>query len=228
MIPSSRPAQKQLRVLIADDHAIIRFGLRQILSETADMRVTSEAENGVQAMQLLRQNECDVAVLDISMPERNGLETLKLIKRETPRLPTIMLSMHPEEQYAIRTLKAGASGYLSKQTAADHIVEAIRTVAAGRRYLSPSVAEQLANALTAVDESHIPPHEKLSDREYQTLCLIASGHALSEIAAHMKLSAKTISVYRARVLEKLRLSTNAELTYYGIKTGLVACAGRRT
>lgn len=224
MTQTGRSPARPLRVLVADDHAIIRAGLRQILSETADIRVAGEADNGVQAIQLLRQGEWDVALLDISMPERNGLETLKLLKKEFPRLPAIMLSMHPEEHYAVRALKAGASGYLSKQNATDHLVEAIRTVAAGRKYLSAAVAEQLANAVVATADEPLASHDNLSDREYETLCLIASGHTLTEIAARMKLSVKTVSVYRARILEKMKMRTNAELTYYGLKHGLVACA----
>lgn len=222
-----RNETRALRVLIADDHAIIRQGLKQILAETEDMRVSGEARNGVEAVQLARQGDWDVAVIDVSMPERNGLETLKILKKENPKLPAIMLSLYPEEQYAIRALKAGASGYLSKQSAAEELVGAIRTVANGRRYLSQVVAEQLANALTETDDTQIPAHEKLSDREYQTLCLIASGFTLSEIADQMNLSAKTISVYRSRVLDKLNLRTNAELTYYGLRTGLVAVASRK-
>jgi DNA-binding NarL/FixJ family response regulator len=159
------------------------------------------------------------------MPERNGLETLKLLKKEHPRLPVLMLSMHPEEYYALRTLKAGAAGYLCKHTAATDLIEAIRTVVSGRRYISAEVAEQLANAVLDDDGADTACHDRLSDREYQTLCLIASGHTLTEIAAQMKLSVKTVSVYRARLLEKMKLRTNAELTYYGLKHGLVACAG---
>ena len=217
-----------LRVLIADDHELIRCGLRQILAATPDIRVEAEAENGIEALQRLRHGHWDVVLMDISMPERNGLDTLKLIKKEHPRLPVIMLSMHQEEYYAVRSLKAGASGYLCKHTAAETLVEAIRTVANGKRYLSPEVAEQLANALVDDDPSGSPLHERLSDREYQTLRLIASGHTLTEIAAQMKLSVKTVSVYRARVLEKMKLRTNAELTYYGVKNGLVACPSLET
>jgi len=212
-------------VLIADDHAIIRSGLRQIVQETSDIRVEAEARNGVEVMQLLRQNSPDVVVMDISMPERNGLDTLKLIRKEHPQLPVIMLSMHEEAFYAVRSLKAGAAAYLRKHVAAEQLIDAIRIVSQGKRYVSPEVAEYLADAVVSEQDGDKRPHEKLSDREYQTLCLIASGHTLTEIAAQMKLSVKTVSVYRARVLDKMKLRTNAELTYYGLKHGLVTCSG---
>lgn len=211
---------KPLRVLIADDHAIVRQGLRQILAGVEDMSVTGEAEDGVRAMQLVRSGEWDVVLLDVSMPERNGIDTLKLIKKEYPRLPVLMLSMHPEEQYAVRALKAGASGYLSKQSAPELLVSAIRQVAAGKKYLSPAVAEQLANAITEDDPDKLP-HQRLSDREYQTLCLMASGKTLTQIGEELNLSVKTVSVYRARLLEKMNLKNNAELTHYALKHGLV-------
>lgn len=220
--------QRTLRVLISDDNSIIRCGLRYILSETGDIQVCGEAENGVQAMQILRKGIWDVAVLDISMPERNGLETLKMLRKEHPRLPVIMLSMHEEEYYAVRSIRAGAAGYLCKHTATDHLAKAIRTVAAGRRYLSTEVAEQLANAVLDGEWGDTPNHERLSDREYQTLCLIASGYTLTQIADQMNLSVKTVSVYRSRVLEKMKLRTNAELTYYGVKKGLVADRGMQS
>ena len=153
------------------------------------------------------------------MPDRNGIDTLKLIKKEKPKLAVLMLSMHPESQYAIRALKAGASGYLTKQSAPAELVTAIRQVTSGRKYVSPTLAEQLANTLG--EDAETPAHELLSNREYQTLTLIASGRTLTEVAAELKLSVKTVSVYRARVLEKLKLKNNAELTHYAIKNGLV-------
>lgn len=210
---------KSIRVLIADDHSIVRQGLRQILSDTADMIVAGEASNGVEALQLVRVGEWDVVLMDVSMPDRNGIDALKLIKKEYPKLPVLILSMHPEEHYAIRALKAGASGYLSKQSAPEQLVHAIRTVAGGKKYVSASLAEELANAIS--DDSDKAPHEKLSDREYQTLCMIASGKTLSQIADELNLSVKTVSVYRARLLEKMKLKNNAELTHYGLKHGLV-------
>ena len=209
---------KPIRVLIADDHAIVRQGLRQILSDTPDLTVAGEAENGVQAVQMVRSGEWDVVLMDVSMPDRNGIDALKLIKKEFPRLPVLILSMYPEEQYAIRALKAGASGYLTKQSAPDLLVTAIRQVASGKKYVSPSLAEDLANAIG--EDSERPAHEKLSDREYQTLCMIASGKTPTEIAEALNLSVKTVSVYRARLLEKMHLRNNAELTHYGLKHGL--------
>ena len=209
---------KPIRVLIADDHAIVRQGLRQILSDTSDLTVTGEAENGVQAVQMVRSGEWDVILMDVSMPDRNGIDALKLIKKEFPRLPILILSMYPEEQYAIRALKAGAAGYLTKQSAPDLLVTAIRQVASGKKYVSPSLAEELANAIG--EDSDRPAHEKLSDREYQTLCMIASGKTPTEIAEALNLSVKTVSVYRARLREKMNLRNNAELTHYGLKHGL--------
>lgn len=210
--------KKPIRVLIADDHAIVRQGLRQILSDTPDLTVSGEAENGVQAVQMVRAGEWDVVLMDVSMPDRNGIDALKIIKKEFPRLPVLILSMYPEEQYAIRALKAGAAGYLTKQSAPELLVTAIRQVASGKKYVSPSLAEELANAIG--DDSERPPHEKLSDREYQTLCMIASGKTPAEIAEALNLSVKTVSVYRARLLEKMNLRNNAELTHYGLKHGL--------
>lgn len=210
---------KPIRVLIADDHAIVRQGLRQILSDTGDLIVAGEAANGVEALKMVRDGEWEVVLMDVSMPDRNGIDALKLIKREFPKLPVLILSMHPEEHYAIRALKAGAAGYLTKQSAPDQLVTAIRQVATGKKYVSPSLAMELANAIS--DDSDKAPHEKLSDREYQTLCMIASGKTLSQIAEELNLSVKTVSVYRARLLEKMKLRNNAELTHYGLKHGLV-------
>lgn len=207
-----------IRVLIADDHAIVRQGLRSILADTEDMSVSGEAENGVRALQMARSGDYDVVLMDVNMPDRNGIDTLKLIKKELPKLPVLMLSMYPEDQYAIRALKAGASGYLSKHSAPELLVSAIRQVASGKKYISASLAEQLADA---IGEDERPPHERLSDREYQTLCMIASGKTLTGIGEDLNLSVKTVSVYRARLLEKMKLKNNAELTHYALKHGLV-------
>jgi two-component system invasion response regulator UvrY len=207
-----------IRILIADDHAIVRHGLRQILSDSEDFIVAGEAKNGLQALQMARQDAWDVVLMDVSMPDKNGIDTLKQLKKEFPKLPVLMLSMHPEEQYAIRALKAGASGYLTKQSAPEQLVTAIRQVASGKKYVSPSLAEELANAIT--DDPERPPHEKLSDREYQTLVMIASGKTLTLIAEELKLSVKTVSVYRARLLEKMGLRSTAELIRYGLEHGL--------
>lgn len=209
-----------IRVLIADDHAILRRGLKQILAETEDMTVAGEAENSQQTLKLVREHDWDVVLLDISMPDRNGIDTLKLIKKEKPRLAVLMLSTHPESQYAIRALKAGAAGYLTKQSAPAQLVTAIRQVNQGRKYVTATLAEQLAARL-GDDDSDKPAHETLSNREYQTLTLLASGRTLTETAEALRLSVKTVSVYRARLLEKLKLKNNAELTHYAIKNQLV-------
>jgi two-component system invasion response regulator UvrY len=208
-----------LRVLIADDHAIVREGLKQILADTGDIIVAGDAGNGADAIKLARAADFDVLLLDISMPDRNGIEILKQVRQEFPKMAVLMLSMHREDQYAIRSLKAGAAGYLNKQSAPDELVTAIRTVAQGRKYISPALAQQLANQIG--DDREVPPHETLSDREYQTLMMIASGKTVSEIAADLVLSVKTISMYRSRLLQKMKLRHNAELTHYAIKNNLV-------
>jgi DNA-binding NarL/FixJ family response regulator len=208
-----------IRVLIVDDHTILRRGLSQIISETDDLEVAGEADSGAQAIKLARAQAFDVVLLDISMPDRNGLDTLKQLKKEKPKLAVLMLSMHPEEHYAMRALKAGASGYLTKQSAPALLVTAIRQVAQGRKYVSSELAEELAG--TVGTDAGRPRHETLSDREYETLRLMASGKTVSEIAAELTLSVKTVSVYRARLLEKMQLKNNAELTYYAIKHNLV-------
>ncbi len=208
-----------LRVLIADDHAIVRHGLKQILAETDDLVVAGEAETGFQAIKMARQDTFDVVLLDISLPDRNGIEVLSQIKKTHPRLAVLMLSMHTEHEFAIRALKAGASGYLNKQSAPVQLVTAIRQVAVGRKYISAALAEELANSLGGDTEQ--PLHELLSDREFQTLRLIASGKSLSVISEELSLSPKTVSVYRARLLEKLDLRNNSDLTRYAIKNKLV-------
>jgi len=208
-----------IRVLIVDDHAILRRGLAQIIAEAGDMQVCAEAATGAEAIRLAREQPVDVALLDITLPDRNGLDALKQLKKETPKLAVLMLSMHPEEIYALRAIKAGASGYLSKQSAPALLVTAIRQVAGGRRYISPLLAEALAGTL--VGETERPAHATLSDREYETMRLIASGRTLTEIAAEMHLSVKTVSVYRARLLQKMHLKNNAELTHYALKEQLV-------
>jgi two-component system invasion response regulator UvrY len=211
---------KTINVLIADDHAIVREGLKQILADTADIVVAGDAQNGQEAVQLVRKKtEAHVLLLDISMPDRSGLEVLKQVKKEKPGIAVLMLSMHREDQYALRSLKAGASGYLNKQSAPAELVIAIRMVAAGKKYITPELAQTLANQLD--EDQEIPPHETLSDREYQTLTLIASGKTVSDIAAELILSVKTISMYRSRLLQKMKLKNNAELTHYAIKNQLV-------
>lgn len=205
--------------MITDDHAIVRQGLKQILSETGDISVTGEAENGFQAVRIVRQEVFDVMLLDISLPDRNGIEVLKQVRKEKPELAVLMLSMHNENEFAIRALKAGAAGYLNKQSAPAQLVTAIRQVASGQKYITPALAMELANAITT--DTDRPPHASLSDREYQTLCLIAAGKGLTEISEEMCLSPKTVSVYRSRLLEKLKLTNNSELIRYALMHHLV-------
>ena len=208
-----------IKVMLADDHAIVRKGLRQLLEETGFIQVVAEADDYPAIMKAVRGNEFDVLVMDITMPGKNGVDVLKVVKGEKPKLAVLMLSMHPEDQYAVRALKAGASGYLTKNSAPDKLVEAIQTISAGRRYITPELAESLASHLT--DDTDKPLHSTLSDREFQTIRLIASGRKLSEIAEELALSPKTVSVYRARILEKMKMKNNAELTHYALKHGLV-------
>jgi len=208
-----------IKVLIADDHPIVRQGLRQILTGTADMVVAGEAVNGQEALEQVRAGGWDVLVLDITLPDRSGFDILKEVKREQPNLPVLMLSIHAEEQFAVRLLKAGASGYLTKENAPDELVKAIRNVMSGGKYISPGLAETLAFGLDAA--SGRPRHETLSDREFQVMQLMASGKTPMEIAEVLSLSAKTVSTYRTRLLEKLNLKTNAELIRYAIEHGLI-------
>ena len=208
-----------IRVLIADDHAIVREGLKQIIGDSGLITVAGEAENAQQAIQKVREGGFDVLLLDISMPDRNGIDVLKQVKKELPSLPVLMLTMHREDQYAIRAMKAGASGYLTKQSAPAELVNALQLVASGRKYITPSLAEEMANLIG--DDPAKPLHETLSDREYQTLIMIASGKTVTEIAVELSLSVKTISMYRARLLQKMRLRHNAELTHYAMRHKLV-------
>ena len=209
-----------IKVLIADDHAIVRHGLRQIVSETDDIRVQGEAESSAQAIRELRENAFDVVLLDISLPDKNGIETLKQVRREWPTVSVLMLTTHAEDEFGVRAIKAGAAGYLTKQSAASQLVTAVRQVASGRKYISPSLAEELARMVGDGNDSR-PVHELLSDREYQTFIMIASGKSLSEMAASLSLSPKTVSVYRSRVLEKMHLKNNVEIAQYAVKNGLV-------
>lgn len=208
-----------IRVFIADDHAIVREGLKQILADSPDIIVAGESENGLDAIKLFRKSKCHVMLLDISMPDKSGIDVLKQVKKENPEMAVLMLSMHREDQYAIRSLKAGAAGYLTKQSAPKELVTAIRQVAAGQKYVSAALAQELA---AQVGEDHaIALHDTLSDREYQTLTMIASGKTVSAIAEELSLSVKTISEYRARLLVKMKLKNSAELTHYAIKNQLI-------
>lgn len=218
-MPMMKKNSSAIKVAIADDHAIVREGLRQICSGTKDIIVVGNAENGLETIKLTRLGNCDVLLLDIILPDRTGIEVLKQIKKEMPKLPVLILSIHREDQYAIRALKAGAAGFLNKQAAPAELINAIRQVAAGRKYISPSLAQELANQIGFDHET--PLHETLSDREYQTMVMIASGKTVSDIAAELLLSVKTISMYRSRVLAKMKLRHNAELTHYALKNNLV-------
>jgi two-component system, NarL family, invasion response regulator UvrY len=208
------------RVVVVDDHPVVREGLKRIIAESPEFTIAGEAGDGEEALKVVREVPCDVVLLDITLPKKNGLEVLKQLKTEQPRTPVIVLSMHSEDEYAIRMLRSGAAGYLTKESTPAHLVTAIRKVLRGGRYVSTALAEKLAfNLQSDMDR---PAHEALSDREYQILCMLSSGKTVSEIAADLSLSVKTISTYRVRVLEKLRLKNNAELTRYAIKQGLVA------
>lgn len=207
------------RILIADDHTIFREGLKRILSESPDIVVADEARNGSEALQKVLNNDFDLVLLDISMPGISGLDVLKQIKNEKPKVPVLILSVYPEEQYAVRVLRAGAAGYLTKESALDELISAIRHIAQGRKYITSSLAERLATEVES--DTDKPPHETLSDREYQVLLLIASGKAVKQIAEELYLSEKTISTYRSRILEKMKMKTNAELTHYTIKHNLL-------
>jgi DNA-binding NarL/FixJ family response regulator len=208
-----------IKILIADDHAIVREGFKQILSDTGDLIVAGEATNGQEVLELIRHEEWDLIILDIAMPGRDGLYTLKEVKREKSKIPILVLSIYPEEQYAVRALKAGAAGYLTKESAPEELIAAIRKVSQGGKYISAALAEKLAFDLEVDTEK--PLHERLSDREYQVMLKIASGKTVKEIADEMSLSIKTISTYRVRALSKMGLKNNAAFTYYALKNGLV-------
>ena len=209
----------KIKILIADDHPIVREGFKQVLSETTDMLVADEAGNGQEVLNLIRNNKYDVILLDISMPGRSGLEILKELRSEYPKLPVLIVSIYPEEQYAIRAFRAGASGYLTKASAPHELIAAIRKISKGGRYISSSLAEKLTYYLDI--DAVKPPHELLSDREYQVMLLIASGKTVTEIARELCLSVKTISTYRTHILEKMRMKNNAEITLYAVQNRLV-------
>ena len=208
-----------MKVLIADDHPVVRHGLKQILSAHPDVVVVGEAKNGNEALELARKLDWDVAVLDYSMPGRSGLELLTEIKREFPQRPVLVLSMHPEEVHARRVLKAGGAGYMNKESAGEELAAALRKVVSGGKYVSASFAEKLAMELTP--DAQKPPHETLSDREYRVMWLLASGKPINHIGKEMFLSPSTISTYRIRILRKLGLASNAELVHYAIKHQLI-------
>jgi len=208
-----------IRVFIVDDHVIVRQGLRRILEEAEGIEVVGEASNGVEALKKIRPTEWDVMLLDISMPEKNGADTLNQIMEERMGAKVLILSMYAEDQYAIRLMRAGASGYLTKDVAPEQLVEAIRQVVEGKKYISPALAELLLMEINS--DLDKPLHSTLSDREYQVLKLLGSGKKVSEIAAALSLSVKTVSTYRTHILEKMNLKNNAELTFYVIQHGLL-------
>lgn len=208
-----------IRVLIADDHTLVRKGLRQLLLQNRVVGVVDEAKDDKETIAKVSANPYDVVLLDISFPGRSGIEVLKQIRALRPKLPVLILSMHPEEQYAVRALRAGAAGYLTKESAPDELVEAIQKLARGGKYITASLADRLAEEIGEPSEKM--PHERLSDREYQVMCLIASGKTVKEIGAELNLSVKTISTHRTRILRKMGMKNNAQLTHYAIKYKLV-------
>ncbi len=208
-----------MKFLVADDHAVVRRGLKQILADAFAKATIGEASTTADALQLALSQRWDLVLLDITMPGRSGLDVLKDLKQQRPQLPVLILSVHPEDQYAVRVLKAGADGYLTKESATDDLIKAIRRVLDGGKYISPPLAEKLAADLRM--DSHGPLHEMLSDREYQVLCMIGSGKMVKEIAGELSLSVKTISTYRARILEKMKMKTTADLVRYAVQYDLV-------
>jgi len=208
-----------IRILVADDHTVVREGIKQILAGREDIVVEDEAANGQEVLTKVARKEYDLILLDISMPGRSGLEVLEEIKVVQPKLPVLILSMHPEEQYAVRMLRAGAAGYLTKGSAPQELISAIQKVSKGGKYVTLSLAEKLAFELDARAEK--PRHERLSNREYQVMLMLASGQSVSEVAEELCLSAKTISTYRNRILEKMDMKKNAELTLYAVKNNLI-------
>ena len=208
-----------INILVVDDHALIRKGLKMLLEESHDFEVKGEAESGAQAIKMVREQHFDLVLLDISLPDKHGMDVLKQLKLEQPDIKIIVLSMYPEDQYGLRALKAGAVGYINKQSAPENLVSAIQQVIRGKKYISGTLAEQLLNNL--IGDSQDQLHQSLSNREYQTLCLMSSGNSLTEISEIMMLSPKTVSVYRARMLEKMNFKNNAEAVHYAIANHLV-------
>ena len=208
-----------MKIFVADDHAIVRQGLKQIVADTPDIAVAGEASSGQEVLEKVLTNDYDVVLLDITMPDRSGLDILKELKSQKPEINILVLTIHPEEQYAVRVLKAGASGYLTKESAPDELITALRKIAAGGKYVSSSLSEKFAFDLGTDAEK--PLHQTLSDREYQVMCMIASGKTVKEVAEELLLSIKTVSTYRSRVLEKMNLKNNVELTHYARQNRLV-------
>lgn len=210
-----------IRIAIVDDHAMVRAGLRQFFADEVDFKVVAEAANGREALDIVRQGEIDVILLDISMPGQSGVEALAGIRARAPDLPVLILSGFPEEHYAITLLRQGASGYLNKDCDPEEIVKAIRTVVRGRKFITAGIAERLADNLAPGGSGDKPAHELLSERELQVFLRLARGEAIGQMAESMSLSVKTVSTYRTRVMEKLQLASNSDLTYYALKNGLI-------
>lgn len=208
-----------IKIIITDDHPIVRKGLKEILAETKDIFSVDEAGNGWEVLEKVGKTDYDVVVLDLSMPGMSGLEVLKQLKKKKSSIPILVLSRHPEEQYAVRVLKAGADGYLTKESAPNELALAIQKIARGGKYISASLADQLASYIK--DESGKKPHERLSDREFQVMSMLASGKTVGEIAREMALSVNTISTYRLRILEKMKLSNNAQIMHYALNEKLI-------
>ncbi|MDO8465204.1 MAG: response regulator transcription factor [Gallionella sp.] len=208
-----------IRIMIADDHAIVRQGLTQILQISGEMNIVASFTNGADALNWLRKNDCDVALIDISMPGMNGIDLLKQLRKEKPKLPVLILSAYPEDQYAVRLIKAGANGYLNKECAPEEVVAAVQSVLNGHKYITPAVSEMLASEISLPDGKL--PHEALSNREYQIFMLLASAQTVAEIADTLKLSSKTVSTYRSRILEKMHLQNNAQLMRYAVDNHLM-------
>jgi two-component system, NarL family, invasion response regulator UvrY len=209
-----------IKIIIADDHAIVRKGLRQILSETSDMFVAAEASSGEEALKRISERKYDMVLLDISLTGKSGLDILRQMKREKPKLPVVMLSVHTEEQYAIRAFKAGASGYLTKESAPEELISALRKISRGGKYVTSALAEKMAFAITAIKREKLP-HERLSDREYEVMCMIASGKTINQIAKKLSLSGSAVSTYRARILEKMKMSSTSDIIRYVVRHGLL-------
>jgi two-component system invasion response regulator UvrY len=209
-----------IRILIADDHTLVRKGLKQILLDSKEFERVDESRDGKETINRVSEKKYDLVLLDISLPGRSGIDVLKQIKALKPGLPVLILSMHPEEQYAVRSLRAGAAGYLTKESAPDELIDAIRKIAKGGKYITPSLAEQLAGEIGRNVRKSL--HQTLSDREYQVMCMIASGKTVKQVASDLNLSVKTISTHRAHILKKMHMENNAQLTYYAVKHGLVA------
>ncbi len=206
------------KVLIADDHALYRAGLKNLLEDAGEFEVVAEASNGEEALQMVREKDFDLALIDLAMPKQGGVDVLKRMKSLKPEMGVLILSMYPEEQYAVNLLRSGASGYLNKEAAPEMVVTALRTIRKGRKYISPEVAELLAEA---PDATNAPLHGALSQREFQVFCKLASGRSVSQVGEELFLSVKTVSTYRTRVMEKMGMHSNADLTYYAIKNGII-------